>query len=575
MPRPVQLRRNERTVQPSWWRDLGLWARFSIAGIAVAAVLALGLGWFIPNWVGDRFLETQARADQTVLTALTETEALVVPGTSDYGALDAFVDSAILQRGFVRVKLWAPDGTILYSDDETLVGKKFEPNEDFENLLQPTSKVSDLSDEENEFERDEFSAGLLETYVPVRAEDGDLLAVWEVYHLLDEHNAAVIETRRTVRIAVGAGLGLLAIFLVSVFGGLISSAQRRRREAESRSADLSTLLNIVRATAKTLDRDEIIAETLRQLYASKGFEWVTLTHTDRDGTASVLAAQGNPVGVGAGAGESATPCTRVEATTSVATGSLVIEGCAHAHADQAAAQALLQASVEELGVSTHRADLYEYLETSRARLREVMQRLVSAQESERQRIVGEIHDGLGQELHRVLFGIRGCLTGERSEVVDELHNLEELVSVSSGKLRRLLQELHPSMINDIGLAASLRSLVERMRDQYDLRVELHQADFPEQSEATRMALFRIAQEALMNIVKHAGTRMARLSVTTDDGHITLEVEDDGIGISERRGEGLGMWLMRERAEGLGGSFEVVSAAGSTTIRARIPLEEDS
>ncbi len=575
MPRPVELRRNERTVQPAWWRDLGLWARFSIAGIAVAAVLALGLGWYIPNWVGDRFLETQARADQTVLTALTETEALVVPGMTDFTALDAFVESALLRRDFVRVKLWAPDGTILYSDDKALIGRKFAPNSEFEDLFEPTSHVSDLSDEENLNERDEFSSGLLETYVPVRADDGELLAVWEVYHLLDEHDAAVTETRRTVRVAVGAGLGLLAIFLVSVFGGLIASVQRRRREAESRSADLSTLLNIVRATAKTLDRNEIIAETVRQLYASTGFEWVTLTHTDSDGTASLLATQGNPCGAGAGAGNSATPCTRVEATTSVATGSLVIAGCAPAHDDQTAAQALLQASVEELGVSTHRADLYEDLETSRARLQEVMQRLVSAQESERQRIVGEIHDGLGQDLHRVLYGIRGCLTGERAEVVDELHKLEGLVSVSSGKLRRLLQELHPSLINDIGLAASLRSLVGRMRDQYDLRVELHQADFPEQSEASRMALFRIAQESLMNIVKHSGSRTARLSVTTDDGHITLEVVDDGIGISERRGDGLGMWLMRERAEGLGGSFEVVSAAGSTTIRARIPLEESS
>ncbi len=175
----------------------------------------------------------------------------------------------------------------------------------------------------------------------------------------------------------------------------------------------------------------------------------------------------------------------------------------------------------------------------------------------------------------MLFSIRGCLTGERAEVVDELHKLEGLVSVSSGKLRRLLQELHPSLINDIGLAASLRSLVGRMRDQYDLRVELHLADFPEQSEASRMALFRIAQEALMNIVKHSGSRMARLSVTTDDGHITLEVVDYGIGNSERRGDGLGMWLMRERAEVLGGSFEVVSAAGGTTIRARIPVEESS
>ena len=79
----------------------------------------------------------------------------------------------------------------------------------------------------------------------------------------------------------------------------------------------------------------------------------------------------------------------------------------------------------------------------------------------------------------------------------------------------------------------------------------------------------------MNIVKHSGSRMARLYVTTDDGHITLEVDDDGTGISERRGDGLGMWLMRERAEVLGGSFEVVSAAGSTKIRARIPLEESS
>jgi signal transduction histidine kinase len=503
---------------------------------------------------------------------LIETEALVVPGTSEFDTLDAFVDSALQRGDFVRVKLWAPDGTILYSDDPALIGKKFEPDEDFQNLFEPTSKVSDLSADENGFER-VFGSRLLETYVPVRAADGELLAVWEVYHSLVEHDTAVTETRRTVGIAVGAGLGLLAIFLVSVFGGLITSVQRRRHEAESRSADLSTLLNIVRATATTLDRNEIITETVRQLYASASFEWVRLTHTHHDGTTSVLAAEGDPVGIGKGTGASATGCTRVEATTTVATGSLFIEGCAHAHGDPAAAQALLQASVEELGVSTHRADLYEDLEASRARLREVMHRLVSTQESERQRIVGEIHDGLGQDLHRVLFGIRGCLTGERSEVVDELHNLEELVSVSSRKLRRLLQELHPSMINDIGLAASLRSLVERMRDQYDLRVELHQADFPEQSEATRIALFRIAQEALMNIVKHSGTHVARLSVTADDGFITLEIHDDGIGMSERRGEGLGMWLMRERAEGLGGSLEADSAAGSTTIRARVPLEE--
>lgn len=541
----------------------------------MAAVLAVGLGWYIPNWVGDRFLETQARADQTVLTALTETEALVVSDPLNFDTLDAFVDSALLRGDFVRVKLWAPDGTILYSDEQGLIGKRFDLDEDFEGMFEPLSHVSDLSAAENEFEDRKFDSGLLETYVPVRSADNELVAVWEVYHLLEEHDAAVTETRRTVRLTVAAGLGLLAIFLVSVFGGLVASVQRRRREAESRSADLSTVLNIVRSTAKTLDRNEIIDETVHQLYASTAFEWVTLTHSDETGHSSVLAAAGMSADCAPGRSGLTPECAPVEASTTVDNGSLLLVGCVHSPGDQQAAGALLQASVEELGVSTHRADLYEDLEASRARLQDVMQRLVTAQESERQRIVGEIHDGLGQDIHRVLFGIRGCLSGDQSEIEAELQKLEELVSDSSGRLRRLLQELHPSMINDIGLAASVRSLVERMRTEWGLHVELHQADFPEPPEATRIAVFRIAQEALMNIVKHSGTPTAQLSVTTQAGYITLEVEDDGIGISRQRSDGLGMWLMQERAEVLGGTFEVLSAPGNTIIRARLPLGEGS
>jgi signal transduction histidine kinase len=575
MSRRAESKRSARALRTAWWRDLGLWARFSIAGIAVAAALALALGWFIPNWVGDRFLETQARADQTVLTALTETEALVVSDAPNFEALDDFVTSALLRGDFVRVKLWAPDGLILYSDEPELIGMRFEPDEDFEGMFEPQSHVSDLSAEENEFESDQFEAGLLETYVPVRSADNELVAVWEVYHSLEEHDAAVAETRRTVRLTVAAGLALLAIFLVSVFGGLIASVQRRRREAESRSADLATVLNIVRSTAQTLDRDEIIDETVRQLYASSAFEWLTLTHSDETGHSSVLAAAGMSADCAPGGSGLTLDCAPVEATAVVETGSLILVGCVHSPEDYHAAEALLQASIEELGVSTHRADLYEDLETSRARLQDVMQRLVTAQESERQRIVGEIHDGLGQDIHRVLFGIRGCLSGDQSEIEAELQKLEELVSGSSARLRRLLQELHPSMINDIGLAASLRSLADRMRTEWGLQVELHQADFAEPAEATRMAIFRIAQEALMNIVKHAGTCAARVSVITDEGFIRLEIEDGGTGISGQRGDGLGMWLMQERAEVLGGTFEVLSVPGSTVIRARLPLEEGS
>lgn len=555
-------------------QDLGLWARLSVAGLVIAAVLALALGWFIPRWVGDRFLETQSRADATVLNALSTTEALVITepssGEVDFEALDKFVRSSILDGDFVRVKLWSPDGTILYSDETELIGRTFEFDHDFTDRVEPFSHRSDLNDEENEFEAREFGSGLLETYVPVRDGEDGLVAVWEVYRPLEEYDAAVASTRFAVRLSVGLGLALLALFLVSVFGGLVASVQRRRREAEGHAADLTTLLGIVQATAKTLDRDTIIEDTVRRLHADSDYDCIVLYGAAEDGEKQVLAAEGETDLIDLDTLGNSGDEDRIEAAVSMATGSLELVACGPVVRDRAASEALLQAAVEELGVATERADLYEDLTVHRARLQDVMMRLVTAQDSERQRIVGEIHDGLGQDLYRVLYGIRGCLTADPPEVVDELGKLESLVATSSDKLRLLLQDLHPSVINDIGLAASLRSLVERMQSQYGLRVELSQSDFAEPPVEIRVALFRIAQEALQNIVKHSGTQAARLTVRNENGHIQLEVEDRGRGISDEQRDGLGMWLMLERAESLGGTLEVVSDTETTTIRARIP-----
>ncbi len=469
----------------------------------------------------------------------------------------------------MRVKLWSPEQEILYSDAPELIGQSYELDEDFDTMFEPTSHISDLSADENELERRQFESDLLETYVPVRSSDGELLAVWEVYHLLDDHDAAVAETRRVVLLTVGAGLGLLAIFLVSVFGGLTASVQRRRREAESRSRELATMLNIVRSSATTLDRSEIIAATARELHGSGAFEWVQISHAERDGTTALLASEGN---VAAATGAPSTPCRSVRASADAAAGTLLIDGCLNEESDVEATTSLLEASAHELGVATQRAQLYDDLETSRERLRDVMQQLVSTQEQERQRIVADIHDGLGQDLHRVLFSVRGCLAAETGEVDAELRKVEALVAESSTKLRRLLQELHPSMLDDIGLDASLRSLVDRMRTQYGLRVELRFDDRVQPRSAIGIAVFRIAQEALANVVKHSGTLAAGLSVTLDEGWIDVVVEDSGSGVTADRGEGLGLWLMRERAEALGGSFEVASSPTGTCVRARIPLE---
>jgi len=564
-------------VRLLWRQDLGLWARLSVAGLVVAAVLALALGWFIPRWVGDRFLETQGQADATVLNALSRTEALVVTGQqsedADFSALDTFARDSILAGDFVRVKLWAPDGTILYSDESRIIGERFDHDHDFQHLMEPLSHRSDLTADENRFELAQFETGLLETYVPVRGDDGDLLAIWEVYRPLDEYDAAVASTRLAVRLSVGLGLALLAVFLVSVFGGLVASVQRRRREAESRSAELTTLLGIVRTTARTIDRDKVIEDTVRRVHADSDFECVVLFGLLDGGEKQVLAAEGPTESFDMNGGGQLDE-RFVEATTSVDSGSLQLVACAPVVRDRASSEALLQAAVEELGVATHRADLYEDLTAHRARLQDVMMRLVTAQDNERQRIVGEIHDGLGQDLYRVLYGIRGCLTAEPEEALDELARLESLVTASNTKLRRLLQELHPSVIEDIGLAASLRSLADRIHDQYDLHVELRQSHFSEPPLAVRVAMFRIAQEALQNIVKHSGTKAAWVTVASEQGVIQLEVEDHGGGIAEDQGDGLGMWLMRERAESLGGTLEVMSDEETTIIQSRIPVGED-
>ena len=566
----MRSRSDEQPRGPSgkatWWDDLGLWARISVPGLVVAAALAIALGWYIPRWVGERFLATQADADQTVLTALTETEALVVESSrSDFRALDDFVDTALLRGDFVRVKLWSPDGTILYSDLDQLVGRQFVPDEDFENLFEPTSHVSDLTAAENELERDEFRAGLLETYVPVRSEDGDLLAVWEVYHDLQDHDSAVAATERTVRLAVGGGLVLLALFLMSVFGGLVASVQRRRREAEQRSADLATLLRIAQSSLGSLDRDELVDATVNHLDRAGTFDWVQASHVANDGAVVELATTRQSPAATTG---TAPPLT---ASADIASGSLMLSGELATDVDCDAGAALLAAAAQQLGVAVNRAELYDDLERSRGRLRVVMQQLVSAHDSERQRIVGDIHDGLGQDLHRVLFGIRGCLAADPAEIDDELHKLEALVSGSSTKLRRLLQELHPSTINDIGLAASLRSLVERLRSEYGLKVELSQDEFAEPPESVRIAVFRIAQEALTNVAKHSGTLAARVSLMVADGCIQLTVSDDGTGMRENRADGLGMWLMRERAEAAGGSLVVENHERGATIVASIPV----
>jgi signal transduction histidine kinase len=188
--------------------------------------------------------------------------------------------------------------------------------------------------------------------------------------------------------------------------------------------------------------------------------------------------------------------------------------------------------------------------------------LLAGQEAERRSIARELHDGFGQLLAAIQLGMR-----EKPINVDEL---DALIGEALESVRSLALELRSAMLDDLGLAAALRAYVRRIVRETELAVELRvcEAAVPPAAATT---CFRIVQEAVLNIVRHARAQRVVIDVGTSGGALTLTVEDDGVGFDPSR-PGLGIVGMTERAALAGGEIAIASAPGAgTTIRARLPI----
>jgi signal transduction histidine kinase len=204
--------------------------------------------------------------------------------------------------------------------------------------------------------------------------------------------------------------------------------------------------------------------------------------------------------------------------------------------------------------------------------RSAVRALLEGQELERKRLARELHDETGQALASILLGLK---TLEREVGAEPLAVIRDLVASALGDVRRLTVELRPPALDDFGLAAALERLAgmvaERSGLDVDVNVGVPAKTLPPEH-AT--AIYRIAQEALTNVVKHASARSISIVVTTAEGMVRTMIEDDGVGFafSAVREEALGLVGMRERALLLGGRFDVESSpGGGTTIVAEIPL----
>ena len=216
---------------------------------------------------------------------------------------------------------------------------------------------------------------------------------------------------------------------------------------------------------------------------------------------------------------------------------------------------------------------------------DVQMRIIEAQESERQRLAQDVHDGPAQALTNALFQvelIEGKLDNDPQGARAEIHYLRDILWRDLGDVRAFITQLRPPLLDEVGLYGAIRDQAGTLERSTGVSVELDLAAPPERlGDTQQTVILRITQEALQNIRRHAGARHVGIATRVgDDGGWTLEIVDDGRGFDEDLvGDGsarsFGLRFMRERTELIGARLEIATRpSAGTRVCVTIPAEAD-
>ncbi len=242
---------------------------------------------------------------------------------------------------------------------------------------------------------------------------------------------------------------------------------------------------------------------------------------------------------------------------------------------------LLEAVGQQVGIGIENARLWEEVWQKEAVRRELLYRLMTAQEEERRRIARELHDEAGQALTSLLVSLRLMENAKSLEEVRSLvAGMREVVSGTLDAMHNLAVELRPSVLDDLGLVPALARYIQGCRARLGMTVDLEVVglDSVRLPEAVETAIYRITQEAVTNAARHAGARHVSVVLERRGDTVVLIVEDDGEGFdmetvmaAQRQGR-LGLSGMAERASLVGGRLTVESAPGAgTTVLLEVPI----
>ncbi len=217
------------------------------------------------------------------------------------------------------------------------------------------------------------------------------------------------------------------------------------------------------------------------------------------------------------------------------------------------------------------------LNRSQEELRGLTAHLFTVQEDERQRVARELHDDISQRLSVLEMQLHEIVSGPQKKFHQErIEAARAQVQSLNNDVRQISHRLHPAILQDLGLPAALRAMVQEFGERENMPATYTSQDLPETwSPESATALYRIAQEALRNVSKHAGKTHVKVVLSGSDNQLALRVMDFGLGFDQEADtppRGLGMISMHERARQAGGMLEVESALGQgTTVTAAVPL----
>lgn len=228
-------------------------------------------------------------------------------------------------------------------------------------------------------------------------------------------------------------------------------------------------------------------------------------------------------------------------------------------------------------------DLYRELQERERWREELLRKVISAQEDERKRLARELHDETSQTLSALAMKIETALAASPPGTLrDRLVEARALTVRTLDELHRLIFDLRPSVLDDLGLLSAIRWYAERHLEPLGIIVQFEASGFERRLRPElETALFRVAQEAITNIAKHAGADTVLIQCLERDGRVTIEIEDDGKGFVPEslpppaaRERGLGLLGMRERVELFGGTIELDSAPGQgTRVKVSVKVQE--